>query len=547
MTESTRRALPFFLLLLAFLTPITRAQETKPAAKTDPIAAADELCRTGKLDEAARLYETLLAANPKFCHARAGLMRIRLRQNRPEDAYELGKTGLALPESTAELLAEMGDVQFRRAEMGEAEADYVRAWKTDPRELRSYLGLAQLYGAFSMRRRAYDLVKAAYEIAPNDPDVRLAWIRMLPRAERLRSIEEYLSAPHAGDEETITSLRGYAEFLKATVDKPAHACRLVNKVQKTQTPLIALMDGATHQRGYALNVKLNDRTSLLVLDTGADGITIGRKAAERAGLERISHTSIGGIGDKGSQSGFTAVAKKIQIGELEFEDCVVDVSDRRSLDVDDTGLIGADMFSSFLVDLDGPGKMIRLSPLPQRPEETQAATALTPDEDLEGQDAATQGKKGLRLPKDRYVAPEMENWTKVFRFGHYLLIQTRVNDQPGMLFVIDTGSFSTTMSTASARKVTKVSRDDFMKVKGLSGAVNDVYSAYKVKLQFSHFSQQNQDVVTFGLSNLSKDIGTEISGIIGFATLNLLEVKIDYRDGLVDFSYDPKRVLPSLR
>ena len=37
--------------------------------------------------------------------------------------------------------------------------------------------------------------------------------------------------------------------------------------------------------------------------------------------------------------------------------------------------------------------------------------------------------------------------------------------------------------------------------------------------------------------------GTEISGILGFTMLRLLEIKIDYRDGLVDFHYDPKRLI----
>jgi hypothetical protein len=40
--------------------------------------------------------------------------------------------------------------------------------------------------------------------------------------------------------------------------------------------------------------------------------------------------------------------------------------------------------------------------------------------------------------------------------------------------------------------------------------------------------------------------GTEVSGFLGFATLKVLEVKLDYRDGLVDFEYDPKRVRSTL-
>jgi hypothetical protein len=53
--------------------------------------------------------------------------------------------------------------------------------------------------------------------------------------------------------------------------------------------------------------------------------------------------------------------------------------------------------------------------------------------------------------------------------------------------------------------------------------------------------QQNQDIVSLDLSDTSQQIGTEVSGMLGFSTLRRLEVKIDYRDGLVDFSYNPNR------
>ena len=46
-------------------------------------------------------------------------------------------------------------------------------------------------------------------------------------------------------------------------------------------------------------------------------------------------------------------------------------------------------------------------------------------------------------------------------------------------------------------------------------------------------------MITFDLHGLSKDLGTEISGLIGFATLKKMTITIDYRDGLVGFDYKP--------
>jgi hypothetical protein len=76
-------------------------------------------------------------------------------------------------------------------------------------------------------------------------------------------------------------------------------------------------------------------------------------------------------------------------------------------------------------------------------------------------------------------------------------------------------------------------------VQGLSGSVAKVYSADKAVLQFGHLQQEDQDVTTFDLSHLSDNVGTEISGVLGFTTLHFLEIRIDYRDGIVDFIYKP--------
>ncbi len=199
-----------------------------------------------------------------------------------------------------------------------------------------------------------------------------------------------------------------------------------------------------------------------------------------------------------------------------------------------------------------------MSPLPPRPDETAAPASLktddepqaNPEEKPEGADQKAEEPGAAKpataeaprhLPRDRYVAPEMAKWTPVFRFGHALLIPTHVNDSPSMLFLIDTGAGRNTLSTRAASQVTKISSDPNAHIKGLSGDVSNVYRAEKATLVFGHFAQKNQEMVTFDLSDLSRHLGTEVSGILGFDLLHMLQIKIDYRDGLVDFAYDASR------
>jgi hypothetical protein len=53
--------------------------------------------------------------------------------------------------------------------------------------------------------------------------------------------------------------------------------------------------------------------------------------------------------------------------------------------------------------------------------------------------------------------------------------------------------------------------------------------------------QKVTDAVAFENSAISKGAGLEVSGFLGATTLSQLTIAIDYRDGLVHFSYDPNR------
>lgn len=433
-----------------------------------------------------------------------------------------------------------------------------------------------MYRCSSLYRKGYDELQIAHEIAPNDPAVERSWISTLPGKERLESVKAYLGMPGFHDEEETKQMTEYLELLKTTVEKPVHACRLVSKVEKTETKLvtvyaerrrmpgIGLRYGVSMPEGRGLSVKLNGRNFSLLLDTGAGGIIVSRTVAETSGLTRISSLRFGGVGDKGLQRGYTAAADHIRIGELEFQDCVVVVSDNPSL-ANTVGLIGADVFGNYLIDIDYREMRLKLSPLPNRSEDNVVPQSLNgeaeelgnseddeygateqPSLSQESKSSASDSNAPLRVSKnryrDRYIAPEMADWTKVFRFGHAMLVPTYVSDSKAMLFELDTGAFANTLSLRAGLKADNVVSDNgVLRVKGLSGEATTVYSG-KATLRFGHFQQTDPGIVILNLSKVSDSTGTEVSGFLGFAMLRLLEVKLDYRDGLVDFEYEPKPV-----
>lgn len=166
---------------------------------------------------------------------------------------------------------------------------------------------------------------------------------------------------------------------------------------------------------------------------------------------------------------------------------------------------------------------------PQTPTQSGSITPTSPSEAVPGRAIA--------------IMPEMKSYTVVFRFGHAWLVPTFVGDAnlPAQLFLLDTGAFGSQITPAAANEVTHVHGDSYTKVKGVNGSVDKIYRGDKAMLRFGHLKQENQDLVAFDLSHLSDQVGSEVSGLLGFNMLRLLDIKIDYRDGLVDFSYDPKR------
>ncbi len=551
------RLLPLLLLFGISCPAALRAlpQAATPAADNANLSAADQLYRAGNFAGAMDKYQAILKTDSSSVAAQSGLIRSLLRLEKIDDAVTVARSALAAQPNSAALSAAMGEVQFRWGEMSPAEISYRQAIKLDPANVDAYLGLSRIYRAYSLYAHAYASLQRAHELAPDDPEVQRMWFREVPRKQRTAAIEKYLAGPHPADPEETASLQRYLVFLKATAGQ-SHACKLVNKVEQTDTKLEVLRTDPTHDFGVGLIVKVNGHDARLQLDTGASGIVISRKAAAKAGLNSVSDEEYYGLGDKGARRGYSAIAHDIRVGDLEFHDCVVDVTDRVSVTSED-GLIGADVFSSYVIDIDVPDHKLRLSPLPPRPNQTNApATLQTEEESESGEDqgardskpaqpAVTQDTPGTvweePKPMDRYVAPEMKDWTAVFRFGSHLLIPTHIDSSPSMLFLIDTGSMMTMLSKREAVHFTAVHSDPDTEVRGLNGSVSRVYRASKVTLKFGHLSQKNQGIISFDLSNLSEHMGTEVSGILGFETLYMLQIKIDYRDGLVDFVYDPKR------
>ena len=544
--------------------------------KHHPPTEADEALLAANYAKAAELYQAGLASHPGDAELTMGLVHALLHQQKVQEAADAVKASLAAAPSSAALITLRGEVELRQGTPWLATQTVTESSKLDLCNPRLHLLLADLERLSSLYASSRKQLEVAHQLDPEDPEIRGEWIHSLSLKQRIAEAEAYLSAPRGDDEEDLRHWRMYLESLKKMAAEPHKACHLVSPAATTEIPFIGLMLNSTRISAFGLEVKLNGRNSRLQIDTGAGGLVVTRSVAQHAGLKAFSQTEMSGIGDQGYKPGYTAYADSIRIGNLEFQDCAVRVLDSRSALGDVDGLIGMDVFSHFLVTLDYPMRKLLLGPLPPRPGETVQAPSLktsTADPDDSGAaeehtEAARQDKTvaqagvkapsgesgasvptrnaaapltGAHGPYDRYVAPEMKDYTPVYRVGHNLILPAGLNSKEIKLFILDTGAFATIISPQAARAVTKVYSDDRLHVKGISGDVKKVYSADEITFRFAQLSQKARDVVSLDTTQISKHVGMEISGFLGATTLNLLTIHIDYRDGLVKFDYDPNR------
>lgn len=473
------------------------------------LTALDKL-KAGDQLGAIEILQSEVAKNPASVESNVLLTETLLGMQRVEEANKVADAALARNPQGSEFHRIAGDARFRGGNIFGADVEYKAALKLDAKNARAQLGQARAYQTGSLNRTGELLIYQAHNLDPEDPIIEEALEQIeSDKPETIGRWEKVLPKLSEEDPSAGISLRAHIARAKKLAGKPER--ELASPYGHYQIPIHALMDGQRFA-GIGVTISIGGAKGDLQLDTGASGFIISRRMAERAGVERLADVELHGIGNKGPARGWIGYAEQISIGDVQFRNCIVEVSDGGPVG-EGNGLIGTDIVQRFLVTLNFAAHRIELDPLPG---------------------PAWDGKKMV----DRYNGPELRDYAQFLRRHHDILIPTRISDGPPVLFLLDTGSGVSMISTNVAGSITKLRNNSQMRVKGISGEVKMMYSADKVTLEFATFRQLNQDLTAFDLSRVSRAAGTEVTGIMGMPLLGLFSsITLDYRDGRVKFEY----------
>ncbi len=534
---------------LASLSAVSSQQIDCPIQKPSMNPAAVAF-RQGNFSKSFELYFSDARSNPHDLQAIAGQIRSLLQEGQISEASELAESSLAANPASAELATAMGEIRLRQGRLTEAASDYQTSLKLDPCLARTRYDWYQLLWIESMHATGYEQLRMAYQLEPDDPDIHLSWIERLPLSERIQQIDDYLEKTSDIPAEQRRSLKEYVDQLRAVLTVKNGGCRLAShSVTETSLPLEGLATDIYHRtNGMGFEIDVNQKARAeLELDTGLSGILLNRDTAEKAGLVPVTSDTISGIGDQKSMSGYWAYADDLRIGSLEFKDCLVEVSNTPSI-VGKDGLIGADVFENYHVKLDFPAHQMTLSQLPPIPGEhahhgaplnASGVGNATPDPSSPDQAHGPATPAPAIHYVDRYIGPEMRQWSPFARVGHQIFINGELKDKKPRLFLLDSGSSVSILSIPAAESAGSVHSDTQDSLTGLSGRVANLYTEGGVDLDFARLRAPLKDVLVINMDGLSTESGVEVSGIIGLQILRYLTLDIDYRDGLIRVVYDP--------
>lgn len=446
---------------------------------------APVLCLTGVDDGLAAYkagdYKTaipLLQANLRRASAdpviRAALLSALVYQGEVEDASATADTDAAEFPNSPEVIAARGEFAYYMGDMDEAERLFRRSVKLKEEMPRAFYGLYRLFDAASMHRTARLALMRAQEIDPDDALITRAWLRYLPSDKRKELMDAFI-ATHPWFYSHIERDRDTESQLEQKLNK-RKTFELDGECTEITLHLVRLLSGPNRIRGLGLPLKINGGRPLrMLLDTGASGILVKQSAIDQARLSHLGSDEAWGVGDAGPRKLFGSIADSCEIGSLKYRACLIQATEgKKQIAGEEDGLIGADVFSDYIIQIDFQKQSLHLTPHPSRPPNSQGY--------------------------DRDIGPDQKGFTPVFRYGGHLFVTTRVNGKSFGLFLLDNGAGLPSIDSAFARLSTKVRGNNYMRVRGLSGDVNNVFEADKAVIDFAGYRQQNIGLTSFNLN-----------------------------------------------
>jgi len=391
---------------------------------------------------------------------------------------------------TAESVALRGEIEYRKGNFDRAGALYKEALGMNAKTARAHYGLGKLAIGKLKTKQAIQEMMRAIELDPKEPLYRFyaseAWALEKNYAEQRKQIEEYI-ALNPSDPDRLAEAKAGLEMLKAlgndvaSVDAPQNPAPI--PLRKSLNLVFA-------------RVMINGRGPYeFAVDTGASQIVLSEKLAGDLGLTPVTSTIMHGVGGGGKIDTKLYSVKEMTIGDVKIKNVPVGTFNDPLVSQLADGIFSTAVLSDFILTVNYPGNQLEISR--KRPAANPASEVLP-----------------------------------AWYFSNLLLVPVQVNGQHRGNFIVDTGAVTTVISHNMAATLGVDERTPGAKIDlgiaGVGGFEGVVLRVPNVTFKTAKNSETFPQVVSINLKEMSKMIGTEIAGVIGFDFLDEYKLTLDY-------------------
>jgi hypothetical protein len=390
---------------------------------------------------------------------------------------------------TAGTIALRGEIEYRKGNLDQAASLYQQALKMDPKAARAHFGLGKLAMAKLKDKEAVQEMARAIELEPNEPLYRLyaseAYAIQKNYAEQMKQLQEYIQM-NPNDPDRLAEAKAGYDVLRALGAKDIGV-------------VVAPPNPAPIRFRKSLNliftsVMINGKGPYeFAIDTGASQVVLSEKLAGQLGLKPLTTTVMHGVGGGGKIDTKLYSVDEISVGDVKIKKVPVGTFNDPLVTQLADGILGTALLSDFTLTVDYPASQLELA-----------------------------RKRVPNAPGEAVPA-----WF----FSNLLLVPLDVNGKHGN-FVVDTGAVTTVLSHSMAANLGVTPNTPGAKVdlglSGVGGFEGIVLKVPNVTLKTPKNSEVFPQVVSIDLKEISKMIGTEISGVVGFDFLEDYKVTLDY-------------------
>ncbi|MEW5975124.1 MAG: aspartyl protease family protein [Acidobacteriota bacterium] len=470
------------------------------AQPTSLVGEAEALLRQGDLNGAKRLLDTGTGQGQLSGAARALRAQIALLEDDLATMEKQLRLALRGDSKIPSVRTTYGHYLLREGDFDAAEREFLKSLKLNPKQAWALVGLGRLALSQGRPRDALAKFEDAAQLDPSMEDAYFysseAYGAIQDVPNQIASLERYLALKPKWHPTRAQNAEGLLQFFKS-LDYRAGLARIQDLSRAYEVefqPFFGLMivEGFVNGEG----------PFRFLVDTGATSTVLSEALLKELKIPSLATATVKCVGGDGTIRTQMSRLDRFKLGDLEIKDLPVASFDNTIFAELIDGVVSTADLSRFLITLDYPDHRILLTP---RPEDTAKKHSL----------------------------PERSSERIKFRtLGNLVLVPVALNQTQSRNFLLDTGAVMSTLSKRQASLLgvndsTPNSRVD-LQFAGACGVTQSVLSVENVELGIRQFKQQYAQILAVELKEISREIQTEVSGIVGSDFLSRYRVTIDY-------------------